>query len=271
MTTQRVISRNTTAEDLQSDYKWGFTIDIEEDAAPKGLNEDIVRLISAKKNEPEWMLESRLKAYRHWLRLNYEEPTWANIHHPTIDFQDIHYYAAPASTADGPKSLDEVDPELVEAFNKLGIPLDEQKRMTGVAVDAVLDSVSVATTYQGMLEEAGIIFCSMSEAVQKHPELVQKYLGSVVPYTDNFYASLNAAVFSDGSFRLHPQGRPLSHRADDLLPHQRRGVRPVRAYPHRCRRRRLRKLPGRLHRPDAQDQPTPRRRCGTGHYGQRRD
>ena len=206
MTTQRVISRNTTAEDLQSDYKWGFSIDIEEDAAPKGLNEDIVRLISAKKNEPEWMLESRLKAYRHWLRLNNEEPTWANIHHPTIDFQDIHYYAAPASTADGPKSLDEVDPELVEAFNKLGIPLDEQKRMTGVAVDAVLDSVSVATTYQGMLEEAGIIFCSMSEAVQKHPELVQKYLGSVVPYTDNFYATLNAAVFSDGSFAYIPKG-----------------------------------------------------------------
>ena len=206
MTTQRVISRNSTSEDLQSDYKWGFTIDIEQDAAPKGLNEDIVRLISAKKNEPEWMLEWRLKAYRHWLRQNYQEPTWAHIQHPPIDFQDIHYYAAPASSADGPKSLDEVDPELLEAFNKLGIPLEEQKRMTGVAVDAVLDSVSVATTYQDMLEKAGIIFCPMSEAIQNHPDLVQKYLGSVVPYTDNFYASLNSAVFSDGSFAYIPKG-----------------------------------------------------------------
>ena len=205
MATQRVISRSTSSEELQSDYKWGFTIDIEQDAAPKGLNEDIVRLISAKKNEPEWMLEWRLRAYRHWLRLNQEEPTWANIHHDTIDFQDIHYYAAPVEKGDGPKSLDEVDPELVEAFNKLGIPLEEQKRMTGVAVDAVLDSVSVATTYQDMLEKAGIIFCSMSEAIQNHPELVQKYLGSVVPYADNFYATLNSAVFSDGSLCLHPQ------------------------------------------------------------------
>jgi Fe-S cluster assembly protein SufB len=207
MATQRVISRTTTtSEDLHKDYKWGFIIDIEEDSAPKGLNEDIVRLISAKKNEPEWMLEWRLKAYRHWMRQNYQEPKWAHIHHPPIDFQDIHYYAAPASKKEGPKSLDQVDPELLEAFSKLGIPLEEQKKLSGVAVDAVLDSVSVATTYQEMLEKEGIIFCSMSEAVQNHPELVQKYLGSVVPYTDNFYASLNSAVFSDGSFAYIPKG-----------------------------------------------------------------
>ncbi len=206
MATQRVISRNTASEDLQSDYKWGFSIDIEEETAPKGLNEDIVRLISAKKNEPEWMLEWRLKAFRYWLRLNCEEPTWANIKHPTIDFQNIYYYAAPVTKTDGPKNLDEVDPELIEAFNKLGIPLEEQKKMTGVAVDVVLDSVSVTTTYKDMLEESGIIFCSISEAVQKYPDLVQKYLGSVVPYTDNFYATLNAAVFSDGSFAYIPKG-----------------------------------------------------------------
>ena len=206
MATQRVISRNTASEDLQSDYKWGFSIDIEEETAPKGLNEDIVRLISAKKNEPEWMLEWRLKAFRYWLRLNCEEPTWANIKHPTIDFQNIYYYAAPVTKTDGPKSLDEVDPELIEAFNKLGIPLEEQKKMTGVAVDVVLDSVSVTTTYKDMLEKSGIIFCSISEAVQKYPDLVQKYLGSVVPYTDNFYATLNAAVFSDGSFAYIPKG-----------------------------------------------------------------
>jgi Fe-S cluster assembly protein SufB len=205
MTTSRVISRTSiTSEELHSDYKWGFTIDIEQDAAPKGLSEEVVRYISAKKNEPDWMLEWRLKAYRHWVRQNYQEPKWANVHHAPIDFQDIHYYAAPKQ--DRPKSLEEVDPELLEAFNKLGIPLEEQKKLSGVAVDAVLDSVSVATTYQKMLEEAGIIFCSMSEAIQNHPELVQKYLGSVVPYTDNFYATLNSAVFSDGSFAYIPKG-----------------------------------------------------------------
>src|SRR5918996_5841682 len=207
MTTSRVISRtSTTSEELHSDYKWGFTIDIEQDAAPKGLSEEVVHYISAKKNEPEWMLEWRLKAYRHWIRQNYEEPKWARIHHPPIDFQDIHYYAAPRSDKEGPKSLDEVDTELLEAFSKLGIPLEEQKKLTGVAIDAVLDSVSVATTYQEMLEKEGIIFCSISEAVQNHPELVQKYLGSVVPYTDNFYATLNSAVFSDGSFAYIPKG-----------------------------------------------------------------
>ncbi len=204
MTTQRVISRSST--DIDTEYKWGFTIDIEEDSAPRGLSEDIVRFISARKEEPEWMLEWRLKAYRYWVSLNEEEPTWANIQHPRIDFQDIIYYASPTAQKEGPKSMDEVDPELLAAFDKLGIPLGEQKRLAGVAVDAVLDSSSVATTYQETLEKAGVIFCSMSEAVRNHPELVQKYLGSVVPYADNFYAALNSAVFSDGSFAYIPRG-----------------------------------------------------------------
>ena len=205
MTTPRVISRDTTSTELDSDYKWGFTIDIDSDLAPKGLSEDVVRLISAKKEEPGWLLEWRLKAFRHWERLKYEEPAWANIHHAPIDYQDIYYYAAP-SNKDAPKSLDEVDPEILEAFDKLGIPLQERERLAGVAVDAVLDSVSVATTYQETLEKAGVIFCSMSEAVKNHPDLVQKYLGSVVPYTDNFFATLNSAVFSDGSFAYIPKG-----------------------------------------------------------------
>ena len=204
MVEQRVISRETGLEDTQ--YKWGFELDIESDVAPRGLSEDIVRLISAKKNEPEWMLDWRLKAYRHWLKLGAEEPRWANVEFSPIDYQDMIYYAAPRSQADGPKSLDEVDPEILEGFDKLGIPLEEQKRLTGVAVDAVLDSVSVATTYQEMLKKAGVIFCSMSEAVQNHPELVRKYIGSVVPYSDNFYATLNSAVFSDGSFCYVPPG-----------------------------------------------------------------
>ncbi len=203
MTTQRVISREST--DIDTEYKWGFTIDIEQDVAPKGLNEDIIRFISAKKEEPEWMLEWRLKAYRYWVTLNEEEPKWANIQHPRIDFQDIIYYASP-NLKEGPKSMDEVDPELLEAFDKLGIPLEEQKQLAGVAVDAVLDSSSVATTYKDTLEKAGVIFCSMSEAIRNHPELVQKYLGSVVPYADNFYAALNSAVFSDGSFAYIPRG-----------------------------------------------------------------
>ncbi len=204
MTTQQVISRETGLEESQ--YRWGFELDIDSDVAPKGLNEDIVRLISAKKQEPEWMLEWRLRAYRHWVKQGLEAPTWANITHAPIDFQDIIYYAAPRSQGDGPKSLDEVDPEILEAFSKLGIPLEEQKKLTGVAVDAVLDSVSVATTYQEMLEKAGVIFCSMSEAIRNHPDIVQKYLGSVVPYSDNFYATLNSAVFSDGSFCYVPPG-----------------------------------------------------------------
>ena len=204
MVEQRVISRKTGIEDTQ--YKWGFELDIESDVAPRGLSEEIVRLISAKKNDPEWMLDWRLKAYRHWLKLGTEEPQWANVEFSPIDYQDIIYYAAPRSQADGPKSLDEVDPEILEGFSKLGIPLEEQKKLTGVAVDAVLDSVSVATTYQEMLKKAGVIFCSMSEAVQNHPELVRKYIGSVVPYSDNFYATLNSAVFSDGSFCYLPPG-----------------------------------------------------------------
>ena len=203
MAVTKVISRTSTVD---SDYKYGFVTEIESDKAPKGLNEDIVRLISAKKNEPEFLLEWRLKAYRHWTKQNYEEPRWANVKFPPIDYQDLYYYSAPVSKKDGPKSLDDVDPELVETFNKLGIPLEEQKQLTGVAVDAVFDSVSVATTYQKLLEEKGIIFCSVSEAVQEHPDLVEKYLGSVVPYSDNFYATLNSAVFSDGSFVYVPPG-----------------------------------------------------------------
>ncbi len=189
------------------EYKYGFVTDVEADAAPRGLNEDTVRLISTKKKEPEFMLAWRLKAYRHWVTLQKSdaEPTWANISYPPIDYQDIVYYSAPK-----PKktltSLDEVDPEVRRTFEKLGIPLEEQKRLSGVAVDAVFDSVSVATTFKGKLAELGIIFCSFSEAVQNHPELIQKYLGSVVPYTDNFFAALNAAVFSDGSFCYIPKG-----------------------------------------------------------------
>ncbi len=204
MTTHQVISRETGLEESQ--YRWGFELDIDSDVAPKGLSEDIVRLISAKKQEPDWMLEWRLRAYRHWTKQGSEAPTWANITHAPIDFQDIIYYAAPRSQGDGPKSLDEVDPEILEAFDKLGIPLEEQKKLTGVAVDAVLDSVSVATTYKDMLEKAGVIFCSMSEAIRNHPDIVRKYLGSVVPYSDNFYATLNSAVFSDGSFCYVPPG-----------------------------------------------------------------
>src|SRR5574340_270204 len=189
------------------EYKWGFVTDVEEDSIPKGLTEDTVRLISAKKNEPEFMLEWRLKAYRHWASLEkaQAEPKWANIHYPPIDYQDIHYYSAP-KTKKSKTSLEEVDPEILKTYEKLGIPLDEQKMLQGVAVDAVFDSVSVATTFKHKLAEAGVIFCSFSEAVQKHPELVKKYLGSVVPYSDNFFAALNAAVFSDGSFCYVPKG-----------------------------------------------------------------
>ncbi|WP_392392141.1 Fe-S cluster assembly protein SufB [Stygiobacter electus] len=186
-----------------SEYKWGFITDIESETAAKGLNENVIRMISSKKNEPEWMTEWRLKAYRYWLKM--EEPKWPNVHYPQIDFQDISYYSAPKQK---PKlnSLDEVDPELLKTFEKLGIPLEEQKILSGVAVDAVFDSVSVATTFKETLKEKGIIFCSISEAIQEHPELVKKYLGSVVPYTDNFYAALNSAVFSDGSFIYIPKG-----------------------------------------------------------------
>ncbi|HZD25263.1 MAG TPA: Fe-S cluster assembly protein SufB [Alphaproteobacteria bacterium] len=185
-------------------YKYGFVTEIEEDRAPKGLNEEIIRFISAKKNEPEWLLEWRLKAYRHWLVM--EEPEWARVGYPTIDFQDAYYYSAPKSKKDGPKSLDEVDPQLLETYKKLGIPLHEQEILAGVAVDAVFDSVSVATTFKKKLEEVGVIFCSISEAVRNHPELVREYLGSVVPYADNKHATLNSAVFTDGSFVYVPKG-----------------------------------------------------------------
>ena len=185
------------------EYKYGFITDIETDTLPKGLNEDIIRQLSAKKNEPEFMLEWRLKAYRHWLTMI--EPHWANVQYSPINYQDLSYYSAPKKKPTL-KSLDEVDPEMLEVYKKLGISLDEQKRLTGVAVDAVFDSVSVATTFKDKLNEMGIIFCSFSDAVQNHPELIKKYLGSVVPYTDNFYASLNSAVFSDGSFAYIPKG-----------------------------------------------------------------
>ena len=185
------------------EYKFGFVTDIEADTIPKGLNEDVVRQLSAKKQEPEWMTEWRLKAYRHWLTM--EEPKWPNVKYPPVDYQEISYYSAPKSTPKY-KSLDEVDPELLDTYKKLGISLDEQKMLAGVAVDAVFDSVSVATTFKGKLNEMGIIFCSFSEAVREHPDLVKKYLGSVVPYTDNYYATLNSAVFSDGSFVYIPKG-----------------------------------------------------------------
>lgn len=190
--------------DLENnDYKYGFTTDIETDKIPVGLSEDVVRLISAKKGEPEWLLDFRLKAYRHWLTLT--PPTWAHLDIPEIDFQAISYYAAPVQKKK-PESLDEVDPQLIDTFNRLGIPLAEQKALTGVAVDAVMDSVSVKTTSRDKLAELGIIFCSISEAVKDYPDLVRKYLGKVVPYTDNFYAALNSAVFSDGSFVYIPKG-----------------------------------------------------------------
>src|SRR5438093_6084308 len=198
---------NAIRDLAEREYKWGFVTSVEEERVPKGLNEDTIRLISAKKNEPQFMLEWRLKAYRYWAKLEKSagEPKWANVHYPPIDYQDIIYYSAPKQKK-GLKSLDEVDPTLLETFEKLGISLTEQKRLAGVAVDAVFDSVSVATTFKEKLSELGIIFCSFSEAVQEHPELVQQYLGSVVPYTDNFFAALNAAVFSDGSFCYIPPG-----------------------------------------------------------------
>jgi Fe-S cluster assembly protein SufB len=186
------------------EYKAGFVTDIEAETIPAGLSEDVVRLISAKKNEPEWLLSWRLKAYRHWLTM--KEPTWQNVHYPPIDYQSIVYYSAPKTKKDAPKSLEDVDPKLLETYEKLGIPLRERAKLAGVAVDAVFDSVSVATTFRAELEKVGVIFCSFSEAVQKHPELVRKYLGSVVPYTDNFFATLNSAVFSDGSFCFIPRG-----------------------------------------------------------------
>lgn len=189
---------------IDKEYKHGFYTDIESDTIPPGLNEDTIRLISAKKREPDFLLEWRLKAYRQWKTM--KEPTWSNVRYPPIDFQGITYYSAPKSYKDGPQSLDEVDPKLLETYDKLGIPLEEQKMLAGVAVDAVFDSVSVATTFKDKLSEHGVIFCSFSEAVQNYPDLIQKYLGSVVPYKDNYFATLNSAVFSDGSFVYVPKG-----------------------------------------------------------------
>ena len=201
------IDANTAEQvkELEVDnYKYGFVSDIEMETAPKGLNEDIIRFISAKKEEPDWLLEWRLKAYRHWLTM--EEPDWAKVGYDKIDYQDLHYYAAPKNI-DRPKSLDEVDPELLKTYEKLGIPLKEQELLSGVvAVDAVFDSVSVATTYKAKLTEMGVIFCSISEAVREYPEIVEKYIGSVVPYSDNYFATLNSAVFTDGSFVYIPKG-----------------------------------------------------------------
>ena len=185
-------------------YKYGFTTEVHTDIIERGLNEDVIRLISSKKDEPEWLLEFRLKAYRHWLTL--EMPTWAHLRIPEIDYQAISYYADPTKKKEGPKSMEEVDPELIKTFNKLGIPLEEQMALSGMAVDAVMDSVSVKTTFKETLMEKGIIFCSFSEAVREHPDLVKKYMGSVVGYRDNFFAALNSAVFSDGSFVYIPKG-----------------------------------------------------------------
>jgi Fe-S cluster assembly protein SufB len=194
---------STIEKTVFSDYKYGFVTNIEADEAPKGLNEDVIRFISARKKEPQWMLDWRLKAYRHWLTM--KTPEWANIKYPPIDYQDIIYYSAPKQKVN-PKNLGEIDPELLRTFEKLGISLDEQKRLTGVAVDAVIDSVSIGTSFKGQLAELGIIFCSMSEAIQEHPELIREYLGTVVPITDNYFSALNAAVFSDGSFVYIPKG-----------------------------------------------------------------
>ena len=203
---EKVLSEEmqTIESRLSQEYEYGFVTDIDQETIPPGLDEETVKTISLKKNEPDWLLKWRLKAYRQWLKM--EEPDWSMVKYNEIDYQAISYYAAPKSQEDGPKSLDEVDPELLETYKKLGIPLEEQKMLTGVAVDAVFDSVSVATTFKKELEKAGVIFCPFSEAVHEHPNLVKKYLGSVVPYTDNFFATLNSAVFSDGSFVYVPKG-----------------------------------------------------------------
>jgi Fe-S cluster assembly protein SufB len=199
---------STATETIESlvkqDYKYGFYTDVETESAPPGLSEDTIRLISRRKNEPEWLTDWRLKAFRHWQTMH--EPTWPKVHHEKINYQDIVYYSAPGKKGDGPKSLEDVDPKLLETYEKLGIPLRERERLAGVAVDAVFDSVSVGTTFKKQLAEKGIIFCSFSEAVQEHPDLVRKYLGLVVPYTDNFFATLNSAVFTDGSFCYIPKG-----------------------------------------------------------------
>ena len=198
-------SANAEVDSLvRREYQHGFVTDLESDTVPPGLDEDVIRFISRKKQEPEFLVDWRLKAYRHWLTMS--EPRWANVHHPPIDYDGISYYSSPKTKEDGPKSLDEVDPKLLETYEKLGVPLEERAVLAGVAVDAVFDSVSVATTFKDKLAEQGIVFCSFSEAVREHPALVEEYLGTVVPYTDNFFATLNSAVFSDGSFCYIPKG-----------------------------------------------------------------
>ena len=230
------MEKNNKEKDIISDvttgeYRYGFTTQIDTEILPVGLNEKVIEEISRKKGEPEWLLEFRLKAYEYWKKM--EMPRWAHLDIPDIDYQAISYYAAP-KTKNAPKSLDEVDPEIIKTFDKLGIPLEERLKLTGVAVDAVMDSVSVRTTYREKLAELGVIFCSFNEAVKEYPDLVRRYLGSVVPYRDNFFAALNSAVFSD-----------------HLFPHQRNGDRAVRAYADSCRRRELRKLPRRVYGPHA--------------------
>ena len=242
------------------EYEHGFVTDVEQETLPPGLDEDVIRFISAKKDEPEWLLEWRLKAYRHWLELS--EPRWPNVSYPEIDYKAISYFAAPKKAE--LESLDEVDPEILSTYEKLGIPLEEQKILAGVAVDAVFDSVSVATTFKEKLGELGIIFCSFSEAVREHPELVKKYLGSVVPTTDNFFATLELGGLLRRLLRLHPQGRALPDGALDLFSDQRRQHRPVRAHPDRRRRGRLRQLSRGLHRADARREPAPRGGGRTG-------
>ena len=247
---------------VHKEYEHGFVTEIDTDTVAPGLNEEVIALISAKKEEPGWLLEWRLDAFRHWTRMT--EPGWAHVHYPPIDYQAISYYSAPKARTDGPKSLDEVDPKLLETYEKLGIPLHEQKMLAGVAVDAVFDSVSVATTFKEKLADAGVIFCSFSEAVQNHPDLVREYLGSVVPVADNYYAALNSAVFTDGSFCFIPKHTPLPDGTVHLFPHQRGQYRAVREDPGRCRGRQLRELPGRLHRAHARREPVA---CGGGGTG----
>ena len=265
-----------TVERASGEYRYGFVTDIETERAPTGLNEEIVRFISAKKEEPEWLLEWRLKAFRMWLGLEDREPRWANVHFPKIDFQEACYYAAPKQAGDGPASLDEVDPELLRTYEKLGIPLREQEVLAGVAgagnvaVDAVFDSVSVATTFQDKLAEMGVIFCPISEAVRDHPELVRKYLGSVVPQGDNFYAALNSAVFSDGSFVYVPKGVQCPMELSTYFRINAQGHRPVRAHADHRRRGQPGLLPRGVHGAAARREPAARgRRRARGTEGRR--
>ena len=242
---------------LGKSYRHGFVTDIESDTLPPGLDEDVVRFISRKKREPQFMTDWRLKAYRHWLTMR--EPHWAKLRVNPIDYQAISYYSAPKRDPNAPKSLDEVDPKLLETYEKFGVPLHERARLAGVAVDAVFDSVSVATTFKERLAEAGVIFCSFSDAVQNHPDLVEKYLGTVVPHTDNFFAATELRGVLRRLVRLHPAGRALPDGAVHLLPHQREEHRPVRAHADHRGAGLARELPRRLHRADARREPAARR------------